>query len=160
MCLHKLVRSSYEKGIFVGDITTGTLFYFESNVDRTGINLESDPLLSDLIADSDDEISAVTFGTGFAGLTDIETGPDGNLYVLTFDRGAEGLGSLYRILPASEGGASVAPPESPPPPDTVTPPTVDEPDGVDTEEQGAEDEADGNSEDNEEAEQNENDNDE
>jgi glucose/arabinose dehydrogenase len=140
---------NYENGIFVGDITTGTLFYFEPNADRTGLTLESDPLLSDLIADSDDEISAVTFGTGFTGITDIETGPDGNLYVLTFDRGAEGLGSLYRILPASEGGASVAPP-----PDTVTPPTVDEPDGVDTEEQGAEDEADGNSEDNEQAEQN------
>lgn len=152
--------SNYENGIFVGDITTGTLFYFEPNADRTGLTLESDPLLSDLIADSDDEISAVTFGTGFTGITDIETGPDGNLYVLTFDRGAEGLGSLYRILPASEGGVSVAPPESAPPPDTVTPPTVDEPDGVDTEEQGAEDEADGNSEDNEEAEQNENDNDE
>jgi aldose sugar dehydrogenase len=152
--------SNYENGIFVGDITTGTLFYFEPNADRTGLTLESDPLLSDLIADSDDEISAVTFGTGFTGITDIETGPDGNLYVLTFDRGAEGLGSLYRILHASEGGASAAPPESTPPPDTVTPPTVDEPDGVDTEEQGAEDEADGNSEDNEEAEQNENDNDE
>ena len=59
---------SYENGIFVGDITTGTLFYFEPNVNRTGINLESDPLLSDLIVDSDDETSAVTFGTGFKGL--------------------------------------------------------------------------------------------
>jgi len=92
---------SYENGIFVGDITTGTLFYFEPNADRTGINLASDPLLSDLIADSDDEISGVTFGTGFTGITDIETGPDGNLYILTFDRGAEGLGSLYRILPSN-----------------------------------------------------------
>ena len=82
--------SNYENGIFVGDITTGTLFYFEPNADRTGLTLESDPLLSDRIADSDDEISAVTFGTGFAGITDIETGPDGNLYVLTFDRGARG----------------------------------------------------------------------
>ena len=70
---------SYEDGIFVGDITTGTLFYFEPNADRTGINLENDPLLGDLIADSDDEISAVTFGTGFTGINDIETGPDGNL---------------------------------------------------------------------------------
>jgi len=94
----------YENGIFVGDITTGTLFYFEPNADRTGIALESDPLLSDLIADSDEEISSVTFGTGFAGITYIETGPDGNLYILTFDRGAEGLGSLYRILPAAATG--------------------------------------------------------
>jgi hypothetical protein len=66
----------------VGDITTGTLFYFEPNTDRTGVNLESDPLLNDSIADSDDEMSSVTFGTGFTGITDIETGPDGNLYTI------------------------------------------------------------------------------
>jgi glucose/arabinose dehydrogenase len=141
---------NYENGIFVGDITTGTLFYFEPNADRTGIALASDPLLSDLIADSDEEISSVTFGTGFAGITDIETGPDGNLYILTFDRGAEGLGSLYRILPADQGGAPVISP------DIVTPLPADEQDEVDTEEQGAEDEVDGGGEDNEE-EQTEND---
>ena len=56
---------SYEDGIFVGDITTGTLFYFEPNGDRTGINLESDPLLSDLIADSDDETLPTSEGADF-----------------------------------------------------------------------------------------------
>ena len=61
--------------------------------------MENDPLLSDLVADTDDEMSAVTFGTGFTGITEIETGPDGNLYVLTFDREADGQGSLYRIVP-------------------------------------------------------------
>jgi glucose/arabinose dehydrogenase len=117
---------SNENGIFVGDITSGTLFYFELTVDRTGINLESDPLLSDLSADSDDEISAVTFGTGFTGINEIETGPDGNLYILTFDRETEGQGSLYRILPAGEEGASSAgvPPSMPQ--DTVTPPVTDD----------------------------------
>ena len=133
---------SYENGIFVGDITSGTLFYFKPNADRTGIALASDPLLSDLIADSDEEISSVTFGTGFTGITDIETGPDGNLYILTFDRGAEGIGSLYRILPAGEGDAPVSPPA------TVTPPPVDEQDEDDTEEQDAGDEANGGGEDN------------
>nr|MDQ4012688.1 PQQ-dependent sugar dehydrogenase [Thermoproteota archaeon] len=146
---------NYENGIFVGDITTGTLFYFEPNADRTGMALESDPLLSDLIADSDEEISSVTFGTGFAGITDIETSPDGNLYILTFDRGADGLGSLYRISPAGQGAAPVASP------DIVTPPPVDEQDEVDTQEQGAENEDGGDSEDSEvEQEQNENDDDE
>ena len=147
--------SNYENGIFVGDITTGTLFYFEPNADRTGMALESDPLLSDLIADSDEEISSVTFGTGFAGITDIETGPDGNLYILTFDREADGLGSLYRISPAGQGGAPVTSP------DIVTPPPVDEQDEVDTQEQGAENEVGGDSENSEEEEeQNENDEDE
>jgi aldose sugar dehydrogenase len=70
--------SKYENGIFAGDITSGTLYYFQPNADRTGINLENDPLLSDLVADSDDEMSAVTLGTGYTGITEIETGPDGN----------------------------------------------------------------------------------
>jgi glucose/arabinose dehydrogenase len=34
--------------------------------------------------------------TGFTGVTDIETGPDGFLYVLTHDR-ETGDGNLYRI---------------------------------------------------------------
>ncbi|MGH9950614.1 MAG: PQQ-dependent sugar dehydrogenase [Nitrososphaeraceae archaeon] len=132
----------YENGIFVGDITTGTLFYFEPNADRTGINLDDDPLLSDLVADNDDEMSAVTLGTGFAGLTDIETGPDGNLYILTFDRGAEGQGSLYRVLPAGEGGASAAGDAVSPPPATVVPPDADDENEVDSEEQDDQDEND------------------
>jgi glucose/arabinose dehydrogenase len=38
-------------------------------------------------------VNAVTFATGFPqGITDIETGPDGYLYVLTF------AGDLYRIV--------------------------------------------------------------
>jgi aldose sugar dehydrogenase len=141
---------SYENGIFVGDITSGTLFYFEPNADRTGISLENDPLLSDLVANNDEEISSVTFGTGFTGITDIETGPDGNLYILTFDRGADGLGSLYRILPAGEGNAPVTPPA------TATPPADDEQDVVDTEEQDAGNEANAGGEESEEEEQTEN----
>jgi hypothetical protein len=133
----------------VGDITSGTLFYFEPNAGRTGMNLENDPLLSDVIADSDDEISAVTFGTGFTGITDIETGPDGNLYILTFDRETEGQGSLYRILPTNEGATSTGVP-SPTPPDTITPPVTDE--GEAETEEGAEDEVNENNDNNNEGE--------
>jgi aldose sugar dehydrogenase len=143
---------SFENGIFVGDITSGTLFYFEPNADRTGIALADNPSLSDLIANNDEEISSVTFGTGFTGITDIETGPDGNLYILTFDRGAEGVGSLYRILPAGEGDASVTAQA----PTTVTPPAVDEQATGDTEEPDAGNEAAGGGEENGEQEQTEN----
>jgi glucose/arabinose dehydrogenase len=130
---------SYENGIFVGDITSGTLFYFEPNADRTGLNLVNDPLLSDLIADGDDEISSVTFGTGFTGITDIETSPDGNLYILSYDREAEGLGSLYRIMPSGTGSDSTLAPTVSVPPTTSTTPPVDEQDEVDAEEQSSED---------------------
>jgi glucose/arabinose dehydrogenase len=142
----------YENGIFVGDITTGTLFYFEPNADRTGINLDNDPLLIDLVADSDDEMSAVTLGTGFVGISDIETGPDGNLYILTFDRGAEGQGSLYRILPAAQGGTTIAAADGdavpPVPPPSASPQDVDDDEnGADTEEQDAPDQDDDDEED-------------
>ncbi|MFZ1876991.1 MAG: PQQ-dependent sugar dehydrogenase [Nitrososphaeraceae archaeon] len=130
---------SYENGIFVGDITSGTLFYFEPNADRTGLNLVNDPLLSDLTADSDDEISAVTFGTGFTGISDIETGLDGNLYILTYDREAEGLGSLYRILPSGTGDDGTVAPSVSVPTTTATPPPVDDQDELAAEEQNSED---------------------
>ncbi len=95
------IGSIYENGIFAGDITSGILYYFQPNADRTGMGLENDPLLNDMVADSDDELSGVTLGTGFTGISEIETGPDGNLYILTYDRENEGQGSLMKIIPSS-----------------------------------------------------------
>jgi aldose sugar dehydrogenase len=48
--------------------------------------------LDDRVVDNDDELSSILFGEGFAGITDIKTGPDGFLYVLSFDDG-----TIYRI---------------------------------------------------------------
>jgi glucose/arabinose dehydrogenase len=93
--------NEYKDNIFVGDITSGNLFFFKLNADRTGLSLDSNPSLSDLIANSDEELSDVTLGTGFLGITDIETGPDGYLYVLTYDLEDDGQGSLYKIVPST-----------------------------------------------------------
>jgi glucose/arabinose dehydrogenase len=82
----------YENNIFAGDINNGNLYYFEVNEERDGLVLGG--ALSDLVADSDSELEAITIGTGFRGITDIETGPDGHLYVLSYS------GSVYRIVPA------------------------------------------------------------
>jgi glucose/arabinose dehydrogenase len=80
----------YTNNIFVGDITRGNLYFFQVNENRDGILLDTTQQqsgLSDLVVDSENELSAITFGSGFGGITDIETGPDGNLYVLSFDDG-------------------------------------------------------------------------
>ena len=92
----------YTNNIFVGDITQGNLYFFEVNQARNGLQFDSQSQLglSDLIADTDEESSSVVLGTGFVGITDIETGPDGFLYILTFDR-ETGEGNLYRITPSS-----------------------------------------------------------
>ncbi|TLY11460.1 MAG: PQQ-dependent sugar dehydrogenase [Thaumarchaeota archaeon] len=75
------IGDKYAYNIFVGDIVNGNLYYFTVNKDRTGLELSS-PGLDDLVADNDSELEAVTFGTGFDGIRDIETGSDGYLYVL------------------------------------------------------------------------------
>ena len=93
----------YANNIFVGDIgdlTNGYLYYFEVNEDRTGIEFDSSSRqsgLTDLVADNEQEMSAIAFGTDFGGITDIETGPDGFLYILTLDRESDGEGKIYKI---------------------------------------------------------------
>jgi glucose/arabinose dehydrogenase len=90
----------YTYNMFVGDINNGNLYFFAINSNRTGLDLGGIAGLEDLVADNDEELNAVIFGRGFTGgITDIETGPDGYLYILTLS------GDLYRIVP----GATPAP---------------------------------------------------
>jgi aldose sugar dehydrogenase len=80
----------YANNIFVGDINNGNLYFFEVNENRDGIILDTaqqESGLSDLVVDNEEELSAITFGSGFGGITDIETGPNGSLYVLSYDDG-------------------------------------------------------------------------
>lgn len=84
--------AEYENNVFAGDINNGNLYYFEVNEERGGLVLGKD--LSDFVADNDGELEAVTIGTGFGGITDVETGPDGYLYILSYS------GNVYRIVPA------------------------------------------------------------
>jgi glucose/arabinose dehydrogenase len=89
----------YAYNLFVGDINNGNLYYFELNDSRTGIKLDDNDLedLTDQVADDEQQLSEIVFGSGFGeGITDIETGPDGFLYILTFN------GSIYRILPVTD----------------------------------------------------------
>lgn len=95
---------NYAYNIFVGDIDNGSLFFFKVNSNRTGLDFGSNAGLQDLVVDNDEELNAVTIGTGFGGqgggIVDIETGPDGYLYILTF------AGDVYRIVPAATAAAT------------------------------------------------------
>ena len=88
----------YENNVFVGDVNYGNLYFFRVNGDRTGLYFES-PELGDLVADGEivdgkllTEAESVTVGRGFGRITDIETGPDGSLYILTYEDG-----KIYRV---------------------------------------------------------------
>jgi glucose/arabinose dehydrogenase len=90
--------NKYENNIFVGDINYGKIYFFEVDENRTGFKISDDHKsggdLGDLVADNDEEASRVTFGNGFDRITDIETGPDGLLYILSYEGGR-----IYRIAP-------------------------------------------------------------
>ena len=86
----------YDDNIFVGDINNGNLYLFEVNGNRTGMMFQDSRLL-DLVADpvkegENSELSSIILGEGFGQITDIETGPDGLLYILTYEDG-----KIYRI---------------------------------------------------------------
>ncbi|HYY67268.1 MAG TPA: PQQ-dependent sugar dehydrogenase [Nitrososphaeraceae archaeon] len=92
--------TDYTNNIFVGDANNGDLYFFEVNEDRTGLQFEESGLADDLVASNDRQRAAVIFGTGFpSSITDIETGTDGYLYVLTFH---PTMGTISRIVPQEQ----------------------------------------------------------
>ncbi len=92
----KNLGDKYENNLFVGDINNGNIYYFKVDSSRTGFEFESPEIEIDRIA-NEEEKSKIVWGTGFEGITDLETGPDGNLYVLSFDESRNGDGKIYRI---------------------------------------------------------------
>jgi hypothetical protein len=88
----------YQNDIFVGDINNGRLYHFDLNEDRTGLML-GDAVLEDKVADNEDELSSggVVLGTGFRSISDIEVGPDGNLYLVMY-----GPGKIMKISPEAQ----------------------------------------------------------
>lgn len=79
----------YQNDIFVADIHNGNLYHFDLSKDRKHLLLKGP--LEDKIANNADELQGAILGRGFNGITDIEVGPDGYLYVLSF------AGSIFRI---------------------------------------------------------------
>ena len=64
------------------------------NKDRTKLDLKDD--LVDKIANNNEELAGTVFGRGFGVITDIESGPDGFLYLLSHTNG-----TIYRVVPKS-----------------------------------------------------------
>jgi len=95
----------YRDTLFVGDFNFGTIYNFKLNQDRTGFIFE-DSGLSDLVAEVEDSITEIIFGIGFGGITDIEAGPDGLLYVVSITDG-----TIYKISPLEKFSLKVETPK-------------------------------------------------
>ncbi|HEU5238442.1 MAG TPA: PQQ-dependent sugar dehydrogenase [Pyrinomonadaceae bacterium] len=112
----------FEGDMFVGAARTflanGFLFRFKLTPDRLHF-LFSDPRLNDLVADNDDkfdikESESLLIGRDFGITTDIQTAPNGNLFVVSNSNGAvyEISGKQPSLFTASLTGGQETPPNN------------------------------------------------
>jgi aldose sugar dehydrogenase len=77
----------YENDLVASDFHNGFLYRFELSRERTELNLTR--ALGDKIADNMKELDQNILGRGFGGITDIDVGPDGYLYILSLYKGGD-----------------------------------------------------------------------
>jgi glucose/arabinose dehydrogenase len=88
--------SKYKDNLFVGSVKNGTVFNFPLDDTRTHLVLTGQ--LSDRTADTNQETGSVIFGRNFGVITDLQIGPDGNLYVLS---NYKHDGTIFKIMAKS-----------------------------------------------------------
>ena len=82
----------YENDILVGS-ASGNIYNFDLTEDRNQLDLKG--MLSDKVADSFEEGDKIVFASNLGVITDLEVGPDGNLYGTSYDK----EGSIFMIGP-------------------------------------------------------------
>jgi glucose/arabinose dehydrogenase len=97
---------AYDDVALVGDFNNAQLYRLPLDAQRDGFDLSGFTGLDDLVADSSTERNALRIGTGFGGafggITDLEQGPDGAVYVVSI-----GAGAVYRITSANSVSGTV-----------------------------------------------------
>jgi len=86
----------YENDLFVASLNLGQIYHFDLNENRTGLSLP--PVLADKVVNTKNETQNVIFARGLGRITDIEVGPDGNLYILSSYFGKPTIFRISRIV--------------------------------------------------------------
>jgi len=106
-----ILGGDYDDKAIVGDFNNGQLYGIPLDATRNGFDFAGFPNLTDRVADNNAERDQLRIGSGFGGtfngVTDLEIGPDGALYVISLS------GSVYRI--AGPGPGPVQTPRPPQP---------------------------------------------
>ena len=79
----------YKNDMLVGDVY-GRIYHFDMNENRTGLNLTGS--LNDKIVNSPAETSDLIFAQGLDTITDMQIGPDGFLYILSYN------GKIFKLF--------------------------------------------------------------
>lgn len=75
------LREKYQNDLFVASFNPGEIYHFDLNANRTEL-MSTKPNITDIQSkklDAED----VLFAQGLGKITDMDVGPDGNLYVLS-----------------------------------------------------------------------------
>jgi glucose/arabinose dehydrogenase len=89
----------YENDLFIASFNLGIIYHFDLNKDRTELSLKGP--LEDKVADKPAELKDVLFARNFGGITDMQVGPDGFLYIVSLQEYLTDNfeGTIYRIVP-------------------------------------------------------------
>jgi glucose/arabinose dehydrogenase len=87
--------SNFKNDIFIATFNGGLIYHFDLNGQRNQLLLKGP--LTDKVANNDAEMNNTIFAQDFGpiGISDLEVGPDGYLYVLTYGQNS----AIYRIVP-------------------------------------------------------------
>ena len=89
--------SQYHNDMFVGGFLDGRLYHFYLDKDRSHLLLPSELRSKELKTWNATGFKDIVFGTGFGGISSLNVGPDGFLYVVSTTQG-----KVYRIVPNNE----------------------------------------------------------
>ena len=87
------IYGDLNNSLLIGDWNNGFVYELKLNDSRDGF-IFSNPKHEDNVLNVGDGFHDVVFGTGFGGITDIEQGPDGILYLLSIQKG-----SIFKLIP-------------------------------------------------------------
>ena len=106
-----ILGGDYDDKAIVGDFNTAQLYALPLDAMRNGFDFSGFPALADGVADDNAQRDQLRIGGGFGGsfngISDLEIGPDGALYVVSI------AGSVYRIAGPGPGPVRTTRPPQP-----------------------------------------------
>ena len=84
----------YQNDLFVGSFLNGKIYHFDLPEDRNHLVIPDSFVNKQMTTWNSTGADEITFGEGFGGISSLNVGPDGYLYVISFANGV-----IYKIKP-------------------------------------------------------------
>ncbi|HSF49225.1 MAG TPA: PQQ-dependent sugar dehydrogenase [Nitrososphaeraceae archaeon] len=84
----------YQNDLFVGSFLNGKIYHFDLTDDRNHLVVPDSFVNKQMATWNSTGAHDITFGEGFGGISSLNVGPDGYLYVISFTNGV-----IYKIMP-------------------------------------------------------------